>query len=160
MLGAARPRSRTAEPVVLRGALGAQSEQLDPMRVDHVARPALDLARHRLDPAIFDLGASTTALADDVMVVCRLADDVGVLSGRKVEALDEAELLEQLQGAEDGRPTDAKPTPFCLADEIERGEMIPALRDHLGNEPARLRHVVAGFVQGIRKGKWITHRRE
>jgi len=83
----------------LRGTLGAQTEQLDPMRVHNVPGPRLDLAGHGLHPAVLDLRAAAAPLADDVMVVGRLAHDVGVLPGRKVEALDEAELLEQLEGS-------------------------------------------------------------
>ena len=51
------------------------------------------------------------ARADDVVVVGRLAADVGVLAGREVEALDGADLLEELERAEDGR----RPTPECGA---------------------------------------------
>jgi hypothetical protein len=158
--GAARPRSWPREPAVVGGALGAQSEQLDSMGVDDVARPCLDLAGDRFDPAVFDLGAPTTSLADHVMMVSRLADDVRVLPAGEVEALDEAELLEQLEGAEDRCPADAQPASFRLTDEIKRGEMVAALRDHLGNDAPRLGHVVAGFVQGVRERKWITHRFE
>jgi hypothetical protein len=83
----------------------------------------------------------------------------GVLPGRKVEALDETELLEQLEGAEDRGPADPQPASFRLTDEIERGEMVPAFGDHLGNDAPRLGHVVAGFVHGVRERKRITHRR-
>jgi MFS family permease len=156
--GSARPGSWSVEPAVLPGTLGAQAEQLDPMRVDDVARPRLDLAGDGFHPAVFDLGASPAALADDVVVVRRLADDVRVLARGKVETLDEAEFLEQLEGAEDRRSTDTEPASFRLTDEIECGEMVPALRDHLGDDAPRLGHVVAGFVKGVRERKRITHR--
>ena len=42
------------------------------------------------------------------MVMGRLAPDVGVLAGRQVEALDGAQVLEDLERPEDRRPADAQ----------------------------------------------------
>jgi hypothetical protein len=157
--GSARPVAWSVVRAFFRRTLGAQAEQLDPMRVDDVAGPRLDLAGHGLHPAVLDLRATTTALADDVVVVGRLADDVGVVATGEVEALDEAELLEQFEGAEDRGPADPQLASFRLTNEIERGEVVPAFGDHLSNDAPRLGHVVAGFVQRVRERKRITHRR-
>jgi len=156
-LPAARPRSLRAAPAHLNDALWAQAEQLNSMRVHDVSRPGLDLAGDRIDPAVLDLGAPSAALADDVVMVGRLADDVGVFAVREVQTLDEPELLEQLQCAEDGRAPDAEASSFCLTDKLERSEVVPALGDHLGHDAARLRDVVAGLVQGVGERERITH---
>jgi hypothetical protein len=127
------------------------------VRVDDVARTCLNLAGDRVDPAVFDLRAPSAALADDVVMVGRLANDVRVLTVRKVKALDETELLEQLQSSEDGRATDTQAASFRLAHEVERSEMVPSLSDHLGYHAPRLGDVIAGFVQCVRQRKRITH---
>ena len=46
-----------------------------------------------------------------MVVVGRLAADVGVLAGRQVEALDGAELREHLERPEDGGAADAEVPP-------------------------------------------------
>jgi hypothetical protein len=122
------------------------------MGVDNVAGSCLDLPGDRVDPAVFDLRTPPAALADDVVMMGGLADDVCVLSVRKVKTLDETEPIEQLQSAEDGRATNAQAASLRLAHEVERGEMVPALSDHLGYDAPWLGDVIAGLVQGVRQG--------
>ena len=77
------------------------------MGIEREAGLQLDLGGDRLDPEIADLRAASAASADDVMVVSRLAYHVGMLAIGQVEPFDEAELLEQLKGPEDGGAADA-----------------------------------------------------
>ena len=72
------------------------------------SRLAGDVTDHPAQAGVVDLGRPAAARADHVMVVDRLAADVGVLAGRQIDALDDAELLEDLERPEDRRPTDAE----------------------------------------------------
>jgi hypothetical protein len=95
-----------AELFAGRPALGTEPEELDAMRVDEISRVRLDLARDGFHPVILDLGRPAAALADDVVVVSGLADDIGVIAVRQVQALHQTELLEQFERSKDGRPPD------------------------------------------------------
>ena len=101
----------------------AQTEELDAVLVDPVAGPLGDLLGDGLDPAIVDVGALAAVRADDVVVVLGLADDVGVLAGWQVDPLDDAELLEQLQGAEHGGPADARSLRVSVGHEVRGREV-------------------------------------
>ena len=85
----------------------AEPEQLEAVIVDPVAGLAGDIADDRPQTGIVDLAGPAAARADDVVVVGRLAADVGVLAGRQIEAFDGAEPLEELEV----RKTVARPTP-------------------------------------------------
>ena len=155
--GGRRPSAGPIEPVRRRGAIGAQPEQLDPVRIDDVARPGLDLAGDRVHAAVLDLGAPAAALADDVVVMGGLADHVRVFAVGQVKTLDQAELLEQLERQKDRRTSDAESAALGLSDQIERGEMVGTLGHHLGDDPPRLGDVVAGIVQRVGQRNRITH---
>ena len=79
------------------------------------SRSAARSPRTRLgDAAVVDLGRPAAARADHVVVMGRRARDVGVLAVRQVEPLDDAELREQVERPEQGRPADperADPAP-------------------------------------------------
>jgi hypothetical protein len=57
------------------------------MFIDPIAGLARDLAHHRSQSRVIDLAGPATARADDVVVVRRLAADVGVFAGRQVDPL-------------------------------------------------------------------------
>ena len=78
------------------------------MVVDPEAGLARDVLDDRAQAGVVDLGRPPAARADDVVVVGRLAADVGVLAGREVETFDGADLLEELERAEDGGAPDAE----------------------------------------------------
>ena len=61
-----------------------------------------------------------------MVVVCRLARDVGVLARRQVEALDGAQIDQDVECPEDRRPADPEPPSARIRDEVGRGEMTVA----------------------------------
>lgn len=77
---------------------GTDAEQLKTMGVDPVARALLDRLGDRPYPHIGHLDAVAAALADEMVVVMgRVAHDVGVITTYQVDALDEPKRLEDLQ---------------------------------------------------------------
>ena len=126
----------------------AQAEQLEPVGVDAIPGPPTDLADHRLEAGVADIGGPPTARAHDVVVVGRLAGDVGVLARRQVEALHGAEFLEQVERAEDRRPADPEPSAPGVGDEVCRGERPRTRRDEFRDDPPRSGHPVPRVVEG------------
>jgi hypothetical protein len=136
----------------------ADAEELEPVALDAIAGPSGDLARHLAHPAVIDFGRAAAAGADDVMVMLgRLAGDVGVLARRQVEALYETQVREQLQGSEHGRTPDRRAPVRRIVDEVAGREVAGALRDQLGNSAARLRAADAGLREGLHERMDIDH---
>src|ERR1700690_4454437 len=105
------------------------------MRVDGVARAALDLLDHGPQAAVVHLGRPAAALADHVVVVGGLAEHISVLAVGHVEAFDEAQVQEYLERPEDRRPTDRQAASPALAHELWGGEMAFVLGHHRGHQP-------------------------
>ncbi len=103
------------------------------MRVDLVARPSRHLPGDGSHPAVTDLDRPPAARADDVVVMGRLAGDVRVLPAGKVQPLQQAELLEQLERPENGCAADAQPPVPGVIHQVCGGEVAVTLRDELGD---------------------------
>lgn len=87
----------------------AESEELESVCVNQVSAATGDLADDRLKAGVLDLDGSAAGAADDVVVVLlRLARHIRVLPRRQVESLERAKLGEQLEVAENSRPTKTK----------------------------------------------------
>jgi hypothetical protein len=146
--------------VGLRGlAVRAQPEQLETVVVDAIAGRPLEVTDNVAKAGVRDIAAAAAARANDVMVVGRLARDVGVVAARQVEPLHGAEAGEDVQGPEDGRPPDPEALRARLGDQIRRREMGPLLRDQLGDRPPRLRQAVALTFEGDEQGIGSEHGR-
>ena len=117
------------------------------MRFDPIAGSRRDRSDDAVDPGVVDLLGPAAAQADDVMVVDRLARNIGVLPGRQVEPLDDPELGEQVERPEDGGPTDAKLAGLGVRDEVGGREVARALGDELGHRPPGRSHPVTGVVE-------------
>ena len=137
----------------------AQPEQLQAMVVDAEARLAGHVANHPAQAGVIDLGRPAAARADHVMVVDRLAADIGVLAGGQIDALDDAELLEDLERPEDRRPSDPEVARPRLGHDARRGEVPVPICDEAGERPARLGQPVAGLVERGHERGWIVHSR-
>ena len=61
-----------------------------------------------LQAEVCDVSGAPAARADDVVVVARRADDVGVLPAGQVETFEESHLAEQLESTEYRGPTQAE----------------------------------------------------
>ena len=124
----------------------AAAVQLEPVGLDLPAGAPLDVLQGKTD--LLDLGDAAAARADDVMVVAgRLTGHVGVLAGGQVEALQHAQLSEEVQRAEDRGPADAQPARPRVADEVRGGEVAFACHDELRDSAARRGQPVAGPVE-------------
>ena len=120
------------------------------MRVDGVARPALDLLDHGPQAPVVHLGRPAAALADHVVVVGGLAEHIGVLAVGHVQAFDQAQVQEHLERPEDRRPTDGQAASPALPHELWRGEMTFMLGHHRGHQPTWLG---AQVPRAIERGK-------
>ena len=87
--------------------------------------------------------------ADGVVVVDRVAGDVGVVAARQVDALHEAQRREQVERPEDRRPADVQPAPPGVLDQLGRGEVPVSCGDQPGDGAARLGQPVAGAVERL-----------
>ena len=93
-----------------------------------------------------------------MVVVGRRAADIRVLAARQVEPFDDAQLGEDLERAEDRRPSDPEATAPSLAHEIGRREMADLVGDELGDGAPRRRQAVPGAIEGHEERFWISHR--
>ena len=112
-------------------------------------RALLDLLDHCPQAAVVvHLRRPAAALADDVMVVGGLAQHVGVLAIRQVEAFHEAQVQEHIQRPEDRRPTHGQAASTALADQLGSGEVPVVLGHHGGDAATWFGPLVARSVQG------------
>jgi hypothetical protein len=87
-----------------------------------------------------------------VMVMARLAADVRVLAGGQVDALDEPELPEQLEGSEDGGPADPGVVRPGIGNEVGGREMSRASGDQVGDQAPGGGGAIAVATSGGRTG--------
>ena len=86
------------------------------------------------------------------------AGHVGVLAGRQVESLDDAELGQQVQRPKERRPADAEPPLAGRGLELGGGEVPVVLGDEVGDGASRLGQPVAGVIEGVDDGIRFDHR--
>ena len=92
-----------------------------------------------------------------MVVVDRLAGNVGVLTGRQIEPLDRTQIGEQVEGPEDRGSPDAEPLHPGVDHEIRRREVAGLVRDQPGHRPPWLGQAVTRTVEGVDQGRRITH---
>ena len=78
----------------------------------------------------------------------RIAADVGVLAVGQVHPLDEAEVREDVERAEDRRPADPEPAATSVRLQVGGREVALASGDEPRDRAARLGQPVAGVVEG------------
>ena len=125
------------------------------MALDPIARPLCDLLGDRSNAAIVDVDRATAVRTDHVVVVIiRLARDVGVLAVRQIDALHDAEVHEQVQGPEDGRPADARLARPCVRQQGGRGEVALTAFQRRRDGPPWLGQTVTGSVERPQDVPW------
>ena len=92
-----------------------------------------------------------------MVVMDRGAPDVGVLAGRQVEALDDPELGQDLEGAEDRRAADPEAAVPGLTHQVGRGEMPGPVRDELCQRPARCGQSITGAIERHQQRSDVSH---
>src|SRR5262245_1358106 len=140
-----------------RRAARAAPEQLEPVAVDPITGPALDRADDVPDPGVVDLGRPAAALADDVVVMGRLAADIGVITVRQVDPLDDVQLVEGVEGPEHRRPADIESLCPGVGEDVGGRERPVPLGDERSHGTARLGQAHAGAVEGGDERGWISH---
>jgi hypothetical protein len=118
------------------------------MGFDAVAAPSRDLLEDASHPAVAHVGRLAALGADDVVMMGRIAGDERVLAGWQVQALDNSELGEDVEGAEHGGAADPEPLPSRCGHELLGGEMAAALADQAGEAPPRFGDAVPRPVEG------------
>ena len=94
-----------------------------------------------------------------MVVVGGLAGHEGMAARRQVHALDEAEVGQDVERAEQGRPGDPEPSPARLHEQVLGGEMRTPARDEPGERTAGTGQPVAGTIQRGDDGPGIKHAR-
>ena len=161
-------RARLARPR-RRGAVGAVSawqwrhspKSSTPVGVDAEPGQALDLGDGVVEARVGDLGRPPAARADDVMVMRAGARDVGMIATREIEPLHHAELDEQIQGAEQGRPTHAEAPVAGDRRQLGRREVPVVGGDQVGERQRRgavSRYPASSSAANDRVG--VEHRRD
>jgi hypothetical protein len=94
------------------------------------------------------------------VVVGRLACHVGVLATRQIDPLDGVQIGEQVEGPEDGCPTDAESTSSRIGHEVGRREVGGPSRDQLRDRSPCVGRSIAGAAECGADGHGIGHGRQ
>ena len=107
------------------------------MRLNFEARAPGRLGGDGVNAAVIDLGDCATRDADEMMVVRRLARDVGVSAVWEINPLDEILVGEEFEETEDGGAPDAEAALLSVGEEVGGGEVSLPTRDQGGELTAR-----------------------
>ena len=118
-------------------AVGAATEQFEPVRFNGEATATRGLCGHGVDAAILHLCDCPTGHADQMMVMRWFAWHVGMPAIWQVNALNEPLLGKQVEEAKDGGAANAKATLTRIGDEVGRREVTVALGNERRNLTAR-----------------------
>ena len=123
---------------------------------DAIAAPAGDLLEDARHPAVAHVCRLAALGADDVVVMGRVAGDERVLAGGQVEPLDDAEVREDVERAEDRGAADPEALAPRRGHELLGREVAAALADQAGDAPPGLRDAVSRIVErgNDRVGSW------
>lgn len=94
-----------------------------------------------------------------MMVVDGLAGDVRVLAGGQVEALEQAQLGEQLESAEDGSAADRLRPAAGVFEQVSGGEGARATVEQLGHPTARARDPMTRRLESTHEWLWRWSKR-
>jgi hypothetical protein len=136
------------QPAVRRHA----AEQFEAMAVDAVARAGLDVVDYRRQPGVGDVRRPAASAAHHVVVMARLAPDVGVVAVGQVEPFHDAQRQEQVEGSEDSCPANAQPALANVGHEVGGGEVAIPGGNQLGHGSAWAGQSIAGAVEGGEEG--------
>lgn len=127
------------------------------MLIDPKARVSRDLGDDGAQPMVVDVPGPTATRAHDMVVVARIARDVGVLPGRKIEAFDRLDVDQEVERPEDRGPAKTEATTTRLDDEVGGREVAVLLGDQPGDSAAWFRSSVAALIQRGQERRGIHH---
>lgn len=139
----------------LRTTVGAEAVDLEDVTLDREASASGSLVQLLAGHAEVNLLDVVTAKADEVMVVARAADAISSRAIAEFDAIENAEVGEDVDGAEQRSPAEtrlqmAELVPQILGGEIRSIDRI--LSETPGDEPARLRVAESGRGEGAEDG--------
>ena len=140
-------------------AVRADPEHLQAVGIDREAGRRLDPLQDGPQAQLADLDRSAARGAHHMVVMgVGRARDVGVLSGWEVDALDEVEVGEELQGAKDRGAANGPPPRARGGEDILGGEMPILVRDRLSDGTASHSQALAGAAQCGEETIGLGHR--
>ena len=92
-----------------------------------------------------------------MVVMDRLACDICMVSGRKVDVLEQLKLSQQLQGSEDRCATDAKAAVVCVGDEICGCEVALSAGNEAHQRATGSRQPMAGLIEALNEVRRRCH---
>ncbi len=92
-----------------------------------------------------------------MVVMGRLAGNVGVLTGGQIKAFQDVQVGEQVECPKYRRSTDAQAAIARLIDEVGRREVALALLDQLRDSATWLREPVSGEIECRHERLWFCH---
>ena len=128
------------------------------MRVDPVARSLLDRLGDGTNPDVADVDGALTHRTDQMVVmVRRVARHVGVAAANQVNALYQAQRLEDLERAKYRGSAHPWLGAVCLANQIVGREPALVRCDDLSHGAPWLGDLVSGPIESLQNGGGITH---
>jgi hypothetical protein len=90
------------------------------------------LRGHSVNAAVANIGGGAALKADEMVMMCWFARDVGVAAIRKVEALHKTLFCKKFKETKDGGATDPKPASLSIVQELCRREVALSLPNEFG----------------------------
>lgn len=123
------------------------------MGIDPVAALGSDPAHDPAETRVVHVGGAPASAADQVVVVVgRLAGDVGMITGRQVDPLDGPDRRESVDRAEDRRAPDVEAPRRGIVHQVGRREVPASSGDDVGHGPTRPGQAIAGAAEGGDRG--------
>jgi hypothetical protein len=135
----------------------AQADQLEQVLVDAVAGGAADLFEEGRQVAALELDGGATLAADEVVMVAVTGADVAVTTIVGVNAPDEAQIGQQLQGAIDGDQADGGAAGLSPLTDLGRAVVALVFEQGADHGPAGPGDAVAGLAELVKDDLFVEH---
>ena len=128
------------------------------MGLDLIAVAPPDLVDQPGQFAVGDVLAVPATRADQVVVVfVRIAHDIGVRAAREIQSLHDAQVGQQIQGAEHRRPADVHPLEAAAFKQVGGGEMASGGRNELGYQAPVWRCLITCPFERLDDSSGLVH---
>ena len=108
--------------------------------------------------AVGDVFAPPAGRADQVMVMfVGVAHDIRVGAAREIQPLHDAQVREQIKGAEDSRPADVHPLEAAAFKQVGGGEMASGGRNELGYQAPVWRCLITCPFERLDDSSGLVH---
>jgi hypothetical protein len=110
-----------------------------------------NLGRDFSHAAFTEIHRPTALGANDVVMVARIAADVGMVAVRQIQPLDRLEIGEDLQGPEDGRASGPEASPPGIGNQVGRVKGPIAAEDEVDDRSPGVGHAISRAIERSRK---------